>query len=555
MNDAKHNAQELYVIDPTTGAQTELTRGVTSVQQIAWNPTGDHIAFTRKDPAPSKHGAAQFEDAFRVDDNAYLDTEEARPYHIWLVDLSGHEQRITSGPESAMNSALSWSSDGRSIVFERGPAVHGLHPLATTWRVDIQSRQTAKLTLHKRDEDGAIASPDGRTVAYIHPRGSDPVAQDEAWVISQSGSGDRDVSIALDRWVSTVAWMPDGRELLAQIDDATRSPLVLLSAHGGVRRLSMGAVMSAAILPAGAVAHDGTIAFIGDEKGHPDELYILAPHASAPSRLTHFNDAIAGLRLGNPTRVSWHFDGFAEDGVLTFPPNYIAGRRYPLVLRIHGGPNESSTLAFSTFYQLAASHGYLVFAPNYRGSTDLGNAYVRAIYNDPSAGPGRDVMAGISAVERLGIVDQSRIAVSGWSDGGMLTSWLEGHYHIWRAAVAGAAVNDFVVDYAIADDIDADRLMYTQDSPFRGNALALWQQSSPLTYYHNIRTPTLILCNVYDVRVPIVESYEMYRALHDNGVPVEFYAYPSTGHLPNGPVREADAYRRWLDWFDRYLHP
>ena len=81
----------------------------------------------------------------------------------------------------------------------------------------------------------------------------------------------------------------------------------------------------------------------------------------------------------------------------------------------------------------------------------------------------------------------------------------------------------------------------------------MWRDASPISYYQDIRTPTLILCNVYDVRVPIVESYEMFHALKDNGVPVKFYAYPTTGHLPQGPVREADAYRRWLSWFDRYL--
>lgn len=125
-----------------------------------------------------------------------------------------------------------------------------------------------------------------------------------------------------------------------------------------------------------------------------------------------------------------------------------------------------------------SAHGYLVFAPNYRGSNDLGNAYERAIFNDASAGPGRDIMAGIAAVERLGIVDTSRVAVSGWSYGGQLTSWMESHYHIWKAAVAGAAVNDLVVDYAIADDIDADSIAFTGGSPYKANWLARWRAAS-----------------------------------------------------------------------------
>jgi dipeptidyl aminopeptidase/acylaminoacyl peptidase len=315
-------------------------------------------------------------------------------------------------------------------------------------------------------------------------------------------------------------------------------------------------VVSASIQPQDAVARDGTIVFIGSERRHPDEVYVLPRGERAPARITALNDGIARLNLGRPVRITWRGSGGQmEDGVLTYPPGYAAGRKYPLVLRIHGGPTESSKIAFEPFYQLAASHGYLVFAPNYRGSNDLGNAYEHAIFNDASAGPGEDVMAGIRAVERLGIVDSSRIGVSGWSYGGQMTSWMEGHYHIWKVAVAGAAVNDLVVDYTIADDIDADAIAFSGGSPFKGNALASWRKQSPIEYYKSIRTPTLIFCNVYDVRVPIVESYEMYRALRDNGVPVRFFAYPSTGHLPNGPVRLADVYERWLAWFDLYLHP
>jgi len=349
--------------------------------------------------------------------------------------------------------------------------------------------------------------------------------------------------------------MPDSSSLLLQIEDRAQEPLVVQEINGQVRRLPMGPVTAAAIQSLGSVARDGTIAFVGDTPGRPNEVYVLAKDAVAPKRLTSFNEAIANLTVGKETRLAWHSDGFEEDGVLTYPPGYVAGRRYPLVLRIHGGPYEISTESFSTFYQLAASHGYLVFAPNYRGSTGSGNTYVHAIFNDPNTGPARDIMAGIAAVERLGIVDKSRIGVSGWSYGGELTSWLEGHYGIWRVAVAGAAVNDLVVDYSIADDIDADRLIFTGSSPFKGNALALWRRESPLTYFKNIHTPTLIFCNVYDVRVPIPESYEMFHALRDNGVPVKFFAYPTGGHLPRGPVREADVYRRWLEWFDRYLHP
>jgi len=548
MDVAGEDSNQLFLIDPVSGHERKLTSGKSGILTMTWSPTGDRLAFVRRNDAPTRYGADAFRDAFRVTDNAYLATKPPQPAHLWSVTRSGTETRLTDGTWSVVDGPISWSRDGAQLLYVRAPtAVYGVQDRARAMRLDLRTNVSVSATPQRTLEDQALFSDDGRFVAYRYSRDGIGINQSEAMVDG------RDVSRALDRQVEVLAWMPDNR-LLLQVYDRTQAPLYLQPLGGPARRLPLAGVSAADIQNQGSVSRDGTVAFIGSQATHPDELFILPPNAAGPVQLTHFNDAIAGLNLGKPRRITWRSaDGFAEDGVLTYPPDYVAGRKYPLVLRIHGGPALSSMVSFDAFYQLAASHGYLVFAPNYRGSNDLGNAYQHAIFDDASIGPGKDVMAGIRAVERLGIVDTNRIAVSGWSYGGQLTSWMESHYHIWKAAVAGAAVNDLVVDYAIADDIDAAAISFSGGSPYKGNALELWRKHSPITYFKDIRTPTLILCNVYDVRVPIVESYEMYHALRDNGVPVEFYAYPSSGHLPNGPVRLADAYTRWLAWFDRYL--
>ena len=168
--------------------------------------------------------------------------------------------------------------------------------------------------------------------------------------------------------------------------------------------------------------------------------------------MTGYNDALAAYNLGAVHAIQWQNDGFAEDGVVTLPPGYDASKSYPLVLVIHGGPNSASITAFNAFNQVLAARGYIVFNPNYRGSDNLGAKYWYGIVNDSGAGPGRDVMAGIAAVEQAYKIDTSRIAVSGWSYGGYMTSWMIGHYHIWKAAVSGAAVNDLIDEYALADN-------------------------------------------------------------------------------------------------------
>ena len=248
--------------------------------------------------------------------------------------------------------------------------------------------------------------------------------------------------------------------------------------------------------------------------------------------MTDFNHAIAQLHLGRVDTVRWRNGSFDESGVITYPPYFDATRKadpshvFPMVLRIHGGPTLTSEAMFDPFYQLAASHGYLVFAPNYRGSSDCRNAFEHAVYNDASVGPGQRHHGRHRRSRKTRHRRRVAVGVSGWSYGGQLTSWMIGHYQIWKCAVTGAAVNELVVDYTIADDIDADRVSFS-DSPFVGNGLAAWQAQSPITYFKDIHTPLLMFGNVYDVRVPIVEQYEMYHALRDNGVPVQFFAYPA----------------------------
>ena len=238
--------------------------------------------------------------------------------------------------------------------------------------------------------------------------------------------------------------------------------------------------------------------------------------------------------------------------MLTYPPEFSKDKKYPLVLLIHGGPQASSTTSFSSLPQIIAAQGYVVFEPNYRGSDNLGNAYQRAIYRDAGDGPGRDVMAGLAAVEKMGFVDADEIAVSGWSYGGYMTSWMIGHYHIWKAAVSGAAVNDLVAEATVSDGNRTD--YYSMGgSPWVGDNWKIYREQSPITYASQIKTPTLILCDTGDFRVPIVQSYEMYHALKDNGVTTQFFAYPVRGHFPGDPVRAADVMTRWVGWINQYL--
>ena len=198
---------------------------------------------------------------------------------------------------------------------------------------------------------------------------------------------------------------------------------------------------------------------------------------------------------------------------------------------------------------LMAANGWVVFQLNYRGSDQIGKVYQRAIINDAGAGPGRDVMAGIEALKQRGFVDTTRIAVSGWSYGGYMTTSLLGNYQGWRVAVAGAAVTDWLDQYNLGD-ANVRRGPAFGGSPWTDpKRMQAYIEQSPITYASKIRTPTLVMTNTQDFRVTPTQSFKLYHALRDNGVPTKFIAYPIYGHN----VRQRDVQRRWIEWIEQYF--
>ncbi|HEX5273681.1 MAG TPA: S9 family peptidase [Candidatus Rubrimentiphilum sp.] len=559
--------EQVFVLDMRGGDAAQLTHAANGVEQFTWRPDGGAIAYVTPDDPVNKKDVEHHLDAFVVGDQAYQEKAAPTPNHIWLINADGSgDKRLTQGtwslptatPPGPPASPLSWSPDGKSIIFTRMPNAYDTDGyLATVDVLDVQSGTIRTLTSHGKYEGYGSLSPDGSKVAYFYPFQGDPSAQNDILVTSPAGGNGNDVTAdGIDTNVARAIWMPDSKSLLIAGHKGTDAALWIKPIDGTAQRLQLGEVQPVQPFWLDAsVSNTGAIAFTGSESNHPTELYYMSSSTATPKRLTSYNDAVAKLDLGKVQPVTWSFEGFSENGTLTYPPGYDPSRAYPLVLVVHGGPNSASILSFSTLNQLLAARGFLVFNPNYRGSDNQGESYWHAIFNDAGAGPGRDVMAGIAAVEQAAHVDTSRIGVSGWSYGGYMTSWLEGHYNIWKAAVAGAAVNNWVDEYALSDNNVTVGIAELPGSPFVGNNIALYRAQSPITYAWNITAPTLILSDTGDVRVPITQSYEMFRALTDHGVTTRFFAYPIAGHSPGDPVRAMDVNRRWIDWLVQYLKP
>jgi len=552
---------QIFIMPMSGGDPVQITNAAHDIDQLAWSPDGTRIAFVMADD-PQRGPGGRPSPGFAVADNGYLATEAPTPSHLWIVPaIGGRPRRLTSGswslpqgaPPSWPSSPLSWSPDGKSIaIVQQATPYWGDYEQSVISVVDVDGGAMRKLTRHPAFEGFPEYSPDGKSIAYWYPRDGDPNNENELFIAAASGGDGVDSTRSLDRDIVRGVWSEDGRSLLVGAHDGVRVSLWMQELDGRARKLDLGAVSPAWDFWIDlSRARGGAVAFAGYTANRPSEIYYLPPEGPL-RRLTSYNEEIEAKSRARAEEFRWQGpQGFQENGVVTYPPAFSRGQRYPLVLLLHGGPQAASTLSYSPLAQLFAERGYIVFAPNYRGSDNNGNAYQRAVFQDSGAGPGEDVLAGIHALERTGVVDATRIAVSGWSYGGYMTAWLIGHYHIWKAAVAGAAITDLVQQYVLSDNGVAERYSLG-GAPWSDESLRRYRAQSPITYARQVTTPTLILSNTGDARVPVTQSYLLYHALKDSGVPVEFIAYPVHGHSPSDPIRQADVYRRWIEWIEKY---
>lgn len=550
---------QIYVLsmDDARRAATRITATTQDVLAFRWSPDGASFAFITADPPQQRTGDERHNRSFEVHESDYLATAASAPAHIWMISTKGGAaQRLTAGEESVTD--IEWLAGSQTLAF------------ISQGRSDISQRRNKALkTLDVRTGKQRVlvpyptflgfsgqplrSSPDGRLIAYRYYPGPEVQYRPAVVAVVPAAGGEaRDLTRGLDRSILLHAWMSDGKGILTVGPDRTRHAAWLQGLDGVRSRLDLGSVTWLAFFDDVAIGRSGAVAFIGSEPQRPPELHYMTSLRGEPQRLTNFNAHLAARDLGQVEAVRWAGpDGFEEDGVLVYPPGFTGKEKHPLVLNIHGGPMGTDVTAWHGFNQLMATRGWIVFSPNYRGSNSMGQAFQMAIVNDAGDGPGRDIMAGIDAIKARGIVDEDRIAVSGFSYGGILTVWLTAHYQIWRAAVAAAASTDWV-DYYSLSDFNLWLATGFGGSPWLGdNAMQNYRRQSAITYAHRIRTPMLILSNTGDRRAPITQSYKLYHALRDNGVHVKFVAYPVDSHVPADPVHTRDFQRRWIDWIDQ----
>jgi dipeptidyl aminopeptidase/acylaminoacyl peptidase len=547
---------------PRASGPTQVTHAQAGVQQFAWSPRGDLIAYV----TPDDSGGNPAIDLFDLNDVGYLTDRKPVPSHIWLVSSGGgRAKRLTNGPWSVLETAApfiggpsdpSWSMDGKWITFaQQANPYNSDSDLSTVAAVDVATGEVKPLSGRTSYEYMPAFCPRANVIAYLLPHGPTPLSVMDVGIASPTG-GAYDLTGRLDRDVTAFAWA--GRDLVIEANEGILTRLWRHRRDGKDEPLEVGALSAGDF----AAASDGAVAFVGSTGTKARELYYLPAAGGAPVVLTHYNRAFDRFAYGKVSGVKWtSADGETSDGVLTYPVDYQSGTRAPLVVWVHGGPEESVQAQFDGFEgdllrQTLAGEGYAVFQPNYRGSDNLGNHHEHAIFKDPGEGPAKDILAGIDRLVQAGLVDPERITIAGHSYGGLMTAWLISHDHRWRCAI----VADGAVDWRATYDYSTDgNLAWARDSlggtPADPASADLYRTGSPITYADQITTPTFIISGTADQTVPATESYELYHALKDRQVPVRFVAVPGAHHTPDSPNQYERFYALMEAWIRKWNPP
>lgn len=524
-----------------------------------WSSDGKRIAFLYSKGAPKMPGPLN-----PLARDAGVLSASFFEQRLAVVPVQGGEPTLL-GPADLNVYEYDWAPDGKSFAVT---AAHGSGD-DNWWVAELDVLDAHSGAVQVLLKPGMqMASPrwsgDGSRIAYIGGIMSDQtITGGDIYVVAAVGGTPVNVTPGLAASVHTLTWngstshivvteFAAGEEVLATVDTDSKTQR---ESWRGPQMIWANSVMGFTPGDAGiTLSKNGAYsAVIRQSYTSPPEVETGPPGRWKP--ITRSNAGVHSI-TGKARNLTWKSDNFSVQGMLIAPPSIEPGKRYPLVVEVHGGPAFAHYPLFPASQDALdaalASRGYYVFRPNPRGSYGQGEVFTQANIKDFGYGDLRDVLTGLDAVENAAPIDPERIGITGWSYGGYMTMWALTQTTRFKAAVSGAGLSNWQSYYG-TNNIDTWMLPYFGASVYEDPKI--YERSSPLTFIKNVRTPTLLLSGDRDAEVPITQSYEYWNALRRLGVKAEFVVYPDEGHFFFKRADQVDVLTRLVGWFDTYLKP
>jgi dipeptidyl aminopeptidase/acylaminoacyl peptidase len=574
---SKRNEGRTYVwlLNRLGGEAQPLVKTAQDVKDFAWSPDGKRIVMVLQDPSPEDLEAAEertkeesegkeikdknpkAQRPWVIDRYLYKEDEigylERRRTHLYVFDLAGKKlAQVTSGDFDDKHPA--WSPDGKLLAFSsnRSTPDSDRNYDSNIWVVSADNTDKGahltQVTTNPGSDDSPMWSPDGKWIAYVTQLEPKLLVYATSHVaVSPAAGGEaRVLTLNFDRMSSEPHFSPDGKSIyFIADDDGTQNLCQVPVAGGEITRPIGGRLMVYSY----SVAKSGDVAAQVTTMDRPSEVFTMA--GGKLTRITHTNDALLSqLKLTAPEYVKFKSkDGTMVAGYLYKPLDYVPGKKYPAILRPHGGPVWSYYAEFTHLAQLFAANGYVVLYPNPRGSTGYGQAYAKAIDADWGNKDFQDDMAIVDYAIAQGMVDPDKLGVGGWSYGGISTDFIIAQTTRFKAAISGAGAGLFASMYG-HDEYTRD-YDYELGYPWRDRAV--WDKVSPFYKIANVTTPTLFMGGDIDSNVPILGGEQMYQALKTLGRETELVVYPGEYHEFKAPSHLKDRLDRYIAWYAHYV--
>jgi dipeptidyl aminopeptidase/acylaminoacyl peptidase len=581
LSDRNDGKTQVYLLNRQGGEAQKVTDTVQDVEDFAWAPDSRRMVLVLRDPKPEEieeakertkdeagdEAGEKYAESkksktprpivvdryqFKSDEIGYLDR---RRTHLYVFDIAGKKvTQVTSGDFD--DEAPVWSPDGKWLAFSSKRTTPDPDRNYDRNIFVVASDNTNKgehqrqVTTNPGSDAQPAWSPDGKWITYVTQLDQKLLDYSTKHVaVSPATGGEAKVlTKTFDRMASDPRFSPDGKFIYFIADDeGTQNLCKVPTAGGEVARPIGGRLM----LYAYTVARNGVVAALITTPERPSEVFTMGAEGGEPKRITQTNDALmAQLKLTMPEYVKFKSqDGTMVGGFLYKPLDYVPGKKYPAILRPHGGPVWSYYAEFTHLAQLFAANGYVVLYPNPRGSTGRGQDYAKAIFADWGNKDFQDDMAMVDYAIAQGLVDPKKLGVGGWSYGGISTDFIITQTTRFKAAISGAGATKFDSMYGHDQYI----LDYETELGRPWEKRAVWDHVSMYGKVTNVTTPTLFMGGDIDWNVPILGGEQMYQSLKSLGKETELVVYPGEYHEFKRPSHLKDRMERYLAWYAHYV--